>query len=651
MKILFLAANPQSTSRLNLGREVQEIDEGLRRAKLSDRFQLVQRWEVRPRDLRRALLEENPDIVHFSGHGKGQEGLVLVDNAGKPKPATGQALAGLFIQFPQIKCVLLNACYAEVQAKAIVGHIDYVIGMKDTILDDAAIAFTTGFYDGLGYGRTIEDAFELGRNAILWELSSFSNTTRQMIPVDLVKTESPESLPEHLKPILLKRAGNINQNMLIQPIPTVPSQTNDNPIPKYRERIKEYLAERILTPIAKFQLATLAKELGLSESEANQILQAELQKIDRAKENYQTLLKQTIEEGHYPFSSPIQQQLKELQTSLKLTDSEVAEISRPILQQAAEYQIQIRTKRFTFQVVTVDERGRENSRTTKEAELFTEDLGDGVTLEMVKIPGGTFLMGTEDEEIERLCQTYDEEWLRIESPQHKVNIPSFWMGRYPITQAQWRIVAGWESIERKLNPDPSYFKDNYKGRERWTRPVEQISWEEAVEFCARLSKKTNGKYRLPTEAEWEYACRAGTTTPFHFGETISTELANYRGTDWEYEGKIYPGNYGKGLKGIFREQTTPVGYFQVANAFGLYDMHGNVWEWCADHWHNSYDGAPRDGSAWGRGGNPEYRILRGGSWGGYPAYCRSAIRNGDAPANRYDHIGFRVVWAVLPGLL
>ena len=164
-----------------------------------------------------------------------------------------------------------------------------------------------------------------------------------------------------------------------------------------------------------------------------------------------------------------------------------------------------------------------------------------------------------------------------------------------------------------------------------------------MEFCARLSKKTNGKYRLPTEAEWEYACRAGTITPFHFGETIFTELANYRGTDREYKGKMYPGNYGNGLKGIYRKQTIPVGYFKVANAFGLYDMHGNVWEWCADHPHNSYDGAPRDGSAWVTGGNCRYRILRGGSWFLAPADCRSAFRPGS--------LGFRVVCAVLPGLL
>ena len=158
MKILFLAANPESTSRLKLGEEAKEIEEGLRRSKLRDKFQFAQKWAVSSRTLRQALLDENPDIVHFSGHGRSQ-GLVIVDDAGQPKPATGEALAGLFAFFPSIKCVLLNACYAEKQATAIVQHIDYVIGMKNTILDDAAKAFSSGFYDALGSGRNFKDAF------------------------------------------------------------------------------------------------------------------------------------------------------------------------------------------------------------------------------------------------------------------------------------------------------------------------------------------------------------------------------------------------------------------------------------------------------------------------------------------------------------
>jgi len=150
------------------------------------------------------------------------------------------------------------------------------------------------------------------------------------------------------------------------------------------------------------------------------------------------------------------------------------------------------------------------------------------------------------------------------------------MGKYLITQAQWRVVTALPKVERGLKSDPSRFKGGHL-------TVECINWYEAVEFCARLARKTGRDYRLPSEAEWEYACRAGTTTPFHFGETITTDLANYRGTDNEqYK---WSGFYGRGSKGIYRNKTTDVGSFGVANAFGLYDMHGNVWEWCQDIWH------------------------------------------------------------------
>ena len=146
------------------------------------------------------------------------------------------------------------------------------------------------------------------------------------------------------------------------------------------------------------------------------------------------------------------------------------------------------------------------------------------------------------------------------------------------------------------------------------RPVEKVSWDNAVDFCRKLSQKTGREYRLPSEAEWEYACRAGTTTPFHFGETITTELANYNGTDpYAYE-----------PKGKYLERTTDVGIFPP-NAFGLYDMHGNVWEWCQDDLHDNYIGAPKDGSVWESQGG-DTKVLRGGSWFNPPQYSRSASR-------------------------
>ncbi len=267
---------------------------------------------------------------------------------------------------------------------------------------------------------------------------------------------------------------------------------------------------------------------------------------------------------------------------------------------------------------------------------FVEDLGNGIELEMVLIKGGTFQMGTKDEEIERLAEEFgNEDYFRWERPQHQVTVPTFFMGKYQVTQEQWRTVAALPQVETELEPEPSYFKgDNL--------PVEQVSWYDAVEFCARLSNHTQRKYSLPSEAQWEYACRAGTTTRFHFGDKITTDLANYAPED------------SSGSEEIYLQQTTPVGSFGIANAFGLYDMHGNVDEWCLDDWHDNYEGAPGDSSAWldendnlsQRQGNA---VLRGGSWVSNPEDCRSASRDNTDRAARVvsdAYVGFRVVCGV-----
>lgn len=283
IKILFLAANPPGTARLDLDQEVSKIEDGLQRSRLKDRFQLVSKWAVDSNALRRALLEETPDIVHFSGHGEGEMGLVLVGQDGKAKPATGEALSGLFQQFPTIKCVLLNACYAEVQAKAIVQHVDYVIGMRQAVRDDAAISFATGFYDGLGYDKSIDTAFALGCNAVQFELASFSKTlrSRKLIPVDLAQTEP---LPDHLVPILLKReaglTGKLSSSSTQMPPLSTQLRTQQtiaeaDALKIYRQRVREFIGDLRLTQIEKFQLAILANVLGISESDANRILQEE----------------------------------------------------------------------------------------------------------------------------------------------------------------------------------------------------------------------------------------------------------------------------------------------------------------------------------------------------------------------------------------
>ncbi len=248
---------------------------------------------------------------------------------------------------------------------------------------------------------------------------------------------------------------------------------------------------------------------------------------------------------------------------------------------------------------------------------YEEALSDAVKFCMMLIPSGKFLMGRPKEEPERRDS---------ESPQHEVTISQFFMAEYPVTQAQWKIVAAMPQVGRELEAAPSRFKgDNL--------PVEQVSWYDAVEFCKRLTIRTKREYRLPSEAEWEYACRAGTTTPFHFGETITTDLANYDGNF----------TYNNGSKGEYREKTTPVDHFGIANAFGLSDMHGNVWEWCADHYHEDYKGAPTNGDPWlNKNEKKKLSIRRGGSWLGEARSCSSSSRASLARVGTGDNLGFRV---------
>jgi formylglycine-generating enzyme required for sulfatase activity len=258
-------------------------------------------------------------------------------------------------------------------------------------------------------------------------------------------------------------------------------------------------------------------------------------------------------------------------------------------------------------------------RETRTARYYTEMLDDDTPLDMVLIPGGRFLMGSPANELER------ETW---EGPQHEVTVPPFFMARYPITQRQWRIVAALPQVEIALEPAPSHFQGDQ-------RPVERVSWHDATEFCRRLAQMNSRPYRLPSEAEWEYACRAGTTTPFYFGRTLTPELANYNSQR----------SYDDGPQGEHRQKTTPVDHFSIANGFGLCDMHGNVWEWCEDHWHSSYQGAPDNGSTWldPAAFKDARRVLRGGTWSNDPRYCRSASRFSDEAGTRFFFFGFRVV--------
>jgi formylglycine-generating enzyme required for sulfatase activity len=285
---------------------------------------------------------------------------------------------------------------------------------------------------------------------------------------------------------------------------------------------------------------------------------------------------------------------------------------------------QLKTFEFeTVRITEIENKGLfgwnktvKTKRIPKQAQYFTENLGNGITLDMVYIPSGTFMMGSPGGE------GYDRE-----KPRHQVTVAAFFMGKYPVTQEQWWAIASRDDLQVKqeLHPEPAGFKGS-------SLPVECVNWHDAEEFCGRLSRLTGKQYRLPSEAEWEYACRAGTITPFYFGETMTSDLANYDG-NYTYAGEA---------KGKYRQRTTPVGKFPP-NAFGLYDMHGNVWEWCEDDWHESYEGAPTGGSAWITKGSNRV-VVRGGSWDDNPDYCRSANRSNSNRRGGGYKVGFRVVW-------
>ncbi len=351
----------------------------------------------------------------------------------------------------------------------------------------------------------------------------------------------------------------------------------------------------------KQELQRKIKKLNRRKDSLEQ-LEREQQELESLKSEFLLNSNESVDQKKSEPDKPVEYASSTTNNSITTkSKTEVSENIEPNIQSFPSLQV------FKFDVVTVTIQQRSGqitlNRSRSQAEYFKEDLGNGVILEMISIPGGSFMMGAP------LGEKFSQD---RERPQHRVTIKPFLMGKFQVTQAEWRAVASLPKVNRDLNLAPSSFKGH-------NLPVENVSWHDAVEFCARLSKRTGREYRLPSEAEWEYACRAGTNTPFHFGETITRELANYN-----------------------QQRTAPLGQFPP-NAFGLYDMHGNVWERCADTWHKNYKGASIDGSAWIERDNDNYSPLRGGSWLNYPFNCRSAFRNINARDARFDFIGFRVV--------
>ena len=600
-KILILASNPRKD--LNLDQEIRDLKGVIEGSRSREQFEVVTELAVRVNDLQELMLKHEPQILHFCGHGGGQEGLVFVsDDAKEQRLTTGAFSSLLSLCARHVECVLLNACYSEVQANAMIEYINYVIGMSQTIQDNAAIAFSKGFYRALGYDRPIEEAYKFGCNAIQLEITGSSKVrstaTDEQRKANVVDVVNTIKIPEHLKPIL-KQKVKLEQKL---PAPTlseedrtalqveVAKSLESSSADQFRDRVREFLADHKLSALEEIRLERLRKDLDLSKGEAKQIVAEEQAPIEKARDEYEEMLIGLIEAGHYPFNPEISEELqahvrdlglteeeiqivsepilaaaeqdyqeksrvqeqsrqqehqanlqryeqefhraieglypidtfvrdglKAFQQSLGLNDGEVEQIEQPLIaireaayqQEVAEEELQREREanrqqalQFLLRQQELAKQRQEEERLRQEeakAKLIIEDLGNGVTLEMVQIPAGTFLMGSPAGESGRS---------NAEGPQHQVTVPSFLMGKFVVTQAQWRMVAGLPKVNRDLALDPSKFKGT-------SRPVENVSWEEAVEFFDRLSRKTDKTYRLPSEAEWEYACRAGTTTRFH----------------------------------------------------------------------------------------------------------------------------------------
>ncbi len=405
-----------------------------------------------------------------------------------------------------------------------------------------------------------------------------------------------------------------------------------NPEQRYRKQVQTKVHNGAIGPAGRAALAQWQHRLGLTQQQA-QAIEAEIVQPYLEKQQHLADYAEAIaaeKRISYPLSDTTIQDLKDLQRLLGLRNEDVRAVEQQILGSVMAMSVSVATKapieplvwpaqpvtpelkRVYFKTVQVNARGETVEILSGESTNFVEDLGNGLTLEMVKVPSGTFAMG---------AATGESGASENEFPQREVRIDEFWMGRCVVTRSQYQSLIRQPANSSTVDTDHLKLPNH---------PIESIFWTDAVAFCQQLSQRTGRAYRLPSAAEWEYACRAGTTTPFHFGKTLTPDLANYNGS--------YA--YGEGPRGKYRQRTTAVGSFSP-NLFGLYDMHGNVWEWCLDGWPNGNLDLAADGSAWRLSG--QKKCLRGGSWSYLPTSCRSAYRLDYPFHNRIDDIGFRVV--------
>jgi len=579
-------------------------------------------------------------LLYFSGHGLTDEsGKFFFTNCQTEKQGNldkATALEASFVHDLMDNCnserqvIILDCCHSGAFPTGMIARNSGVIDFQQQLGGRGRVILTSSAATEYSFERQGEDLAIYTRYLVEGIKTGAADLNKDgFISVnelhDYVKNQVSHTVPSMRPERYVFQEG---ETILLAKVAT------NNPKQAYRKLVEQCSFNGEIHSTGRRILDRQSKKLKLSKREAtaieDEVLQPHQEHQHNLKEYEDCLLAEVKRE--FPLSDRAQRDLKILQRDLNLTDDEITNVTNRIIGNISSTpslttssttpilvvppHLSLPLKYCTFDIINLDKSGNEIDRSLGQAYYFTEDLSCKAALEMVYIPEGIFLMGSPKTEIGQRPN---------EKPQHLVKMKSFLISRTPITQAQWKAVASLPRINQNILLDPS----NFKGADR---PVENISWYDAVEFCARLSQKSGREYRLPTEAQWEYACRARSTTPFHFGETLTPDIANYDGSF----------KYSSGSKGVNRRETTPVNNFQTANAFGLSDMHGNVWEWCLDHSRNNYDDMPNDGSAWLVTDSNKPRILRGGSWYNDPRDCRSAFRFDWEPDEKLDRIGFRV---------
>jgi formylglycine-generating enzyme required for sulfatase activity len=427
----------------------------------------------------------------------------------------------------------------------------------------------------------------------------------------------PGARPASVRELLTRLAAA----PLIQP--EARARADDVRAQAQQEQLRREQLEQAAKKKAQLDAAALAAKAVLDRQRREQEKLARIAAEEARRVRKEELRRQLLERRELEAEKARQarEEAERKQAQAKAAAAYVAEQKRARIEAAARTQAELAVLKPTPASPVADVDGVLRDR-------FLE--GDGKGPELVLLPTGRFQMGSPEHERKiAVAAGSQQSWLAREQPPHWVGIERpVAMGRYPVTVGEWRAFAratGW-----RPSGEVDWEAPGFAQTER--HPVVGVNWFDALHYLRWLSEMTGRSYRLPSEAEWEYGCRAGTKTAFSFGDTITTEQANYDG-NFTYNG---------GPRGEYRRGTTPVGMFP-ANPWGLYDMHGNVWEWVQDVVHENYEGAPVDGSAWEEGGDGARRILRGGSWLYNPRYLRSALRNGFSSALSNDIVGFRVV--------